>query len=293
METLAACPICETKGAQNVLVCTDYTVSKELFNIQECSNCGFWFTNPRPNETEIGAYYKSEEYISHTNSKKGLFNNVYQFVRGITIRSKFNLVNSITHGKNLLDYGCGTGEFLNYCDNHGMTVTGFEPDPAARAVGKQSYQLNLLSEEDLFALPSSNFDVITLWHVLEHVHRLKETIGHLERMLRPDGALLVAVPNHTSLDAKLYGEHWAAYDVPRHIYHFQPNDIRHLFSQFNMEMVEALPMKLDSYYVSMLSERYKKGNVVRAMLNGLRSNLSASSEALTWSSQIYILKKKR
>ena len=276
-----------------MLVCTDYTVSKEEFQIQECNNCGFWFTNPRPAENEIGAYYKSEDYISHTNSKKGLFNNVYQMARSVTIRNKFNLVNSITHGKNLLDYGCGTGEFLNYCDNHGMTVTGFEPDPDARAVGKQSYQLNLLSEEDLFALPSSNFDVITLWHVLEHVHRLKETIGHLERMLRPDGALLVAVPNHTSLDAKLYGEHWAAYDVPRHIYHFQPNDIRHLFSQFNMEMVEALPMKLDSYYVSMLSERYKKGNVVRAMLNGLRSNLSASSEALTWSSQIYILKKKR
>ncbi len=273
--------------------CTDYTVSNEQFKIQECDSCGFWYTNPRPNEQEVGAYYKSEDYISHSNSTKGLFNNAYQMVRNITIRNKFLLLNSLTHGKNLLDYGCGTGEFLNYCNNHGMTVTGFEPDPEAREHGIKTYQLNLVDEAKLFGHADNTFDAITLWHVLEHVHRLKDTLSQLHRMLRPDGTLVIAVPNHTSHDAIAYDKYWAAYDLPRHIYHFQPNDIRNLFAQYNMELVEALPMKYDSYYVSMLSEKYKKGSMVRGVLTGLRSNMKASSEALTWSSQIYILKKKR
>lgn len=291
METLEKCPICEHGAAKDVLACTDYTVSNKEFQIVECEHCGFWFTNPRPNENEIGAYYKSEDYISHTNSKKGLFNNVYQMVRTITIRNKYLLINSITHGRSLLDYGCGTGEFLNYCKGHSMKVTGFEPDPDARKHGIETYELPLVDEPTLFATPDASFDVITMWHVLEHVHRLKETLTQLERMLRPDGAMVVAVPNHTSWDAKKYGRYWAAYDVPRHIYHFQPSDIKNLFAQYNMELVEALPMKFDSYYVSLLSEKYKKGNPVSAALSGLRSNLAASSKDHTWSSQIYILKK--
>jgi len=294
METLTHCPICETQNYRDVLVCKDYTVSKDDFHIQECQNCGFWFTNPRPTEEEIGAYYQSEEYISHSNTSKGLVNRIYQKVRSITVRNKFLLVSSLTAGKSILDYGCGTGEFLHYCKSHSMNTTGFEPDPGARKYAAETNKLNLILEDQLFTDRELKFDVITMWHVLEHVHRLKPTLKSLVSTLKKKGAFLIAVPNHTSTDALKYKEHWAAYDVPRHIYHFGPKDVENLMSEFDMELTEVLPMKYDAFYVSMLSEKYLngKGNLVKAFFSGLQSNMKASSKSHTWSSQIYIFRRK-
>jgi predicted SAM-dependent methyltransferase len=129
-----------------------------------------------------------------------------------------------------------------------------------------------------------------MWHVLEHVYHLKRDIAELVRILKPDGSLIIAVPNMSSKDAKQYKEFWAAYDVPRHLYHFQKETIVNLMSQFNLSCKEILPMKFDSYYVSMLSEKYKNGKLVSGVLNGLKSNLDAKSGG--FSSQIYVFRKK-
>lgn len=291
MEKVDKCPICEGKDHTLIMTCKDYTVSHETFSIVCCSSCGFHFTNPRPTEKEIGAYYKSEDYISHSNTSSGLVSRIYQKARSYTVKRKYDLAKKYTSSSTILDYGCGTGEFLNYCKQNGMKSIGYEPSEA-RKYGIDNYQLDIYSEEKIKALPASSLGAITMWHVLEHVHRLKELIGILKEKLNDHGTLIVAVPNMTSWDAKKYKEHWAAYDVPRHLYHFQPKNIKDIFAQFNMVVIDVLPMKLDSFYVSLLSEKYLSGSqsLLKGFLSGLNSNLNAKKDS--YSSQIYIIKKK-
>ncbi|PCJ89399.1 MAG: methyltransferase [Flavobacteriales bacterium] len=292
MEKLDCCPICESAAFDHKITCTDYTVSRETFNIVKCEHCEFKFTNPRPAQHEIGKYYESEDYISHSNTKKGVVNSLYQLVRKYTIGKKYALLRKYTDGNSILDYGCGTGEFLNYCTGKGMHTTGFEPDKGARDFGIKNYGLRITNEKELFEIKEPTFNVITMWHVLEHVHHLKELIGWLKKALKGSGVLIVAVPNHTSFDAERYAQYWAAYDVPRHLYHFSPKNISQLFADFDFKIIDVLPMKLDAFYVSMLSEKYKNGNsnLFSAFLTGLKSNIKASNKNHTWSSQIYVLR---
>lgn len=291
METLNQCPICKSAAFKPFLNCKDFTVSNELFSIIECCDCGFKFTNPRPNESEIGRYYQSEEYISHSNTSKGIVNALYQRVRKYTLKQKLKLVNSLSAKGAILDIGCGTGEFLSTCKSDEWNTTGIEPDPKARNFAIENYGLQVYEEAELKNLPNNMFDVISMWHVLEHVHKLNERIEDLKRLMKPGGALIIAVPNCSSLDAKIYGAEWAAYDVPRHLYHFTPKDIERLFANHSLQVKQILPMKFDSYYVSMLSEKYRSGspNLVKALINGWRSNMAAARSGRTYSSQIYII----
>ena len=291
MNTRSHCPICDGTQFEPFLNAVDYTVSKDIFNIVKCSSCGFHFTNPVPEEDKIGEYYKSESYISHSSTNKGLINKLYQRVRKHTLKKKLKLVQRLAQGKALMDIGAGTGHFLNTCQNAGFDVTGLEPDEDARAFARENFKLELNPIESLYQQPLKSKDVITMWHVLEHVYHLKKDVAQIEKVLKDDGTLIIAVPNMSSFDAKHYGEFWAAYDLPIHLYHFQPKDIQNLFDQFNLELKEILPMKFDAFYVSMLSEKYKGGNLVKAFFNGWRSNFKAKEG--TYSSQIYILKKKR
>ena len=293
METLSSCPVCNNKSFIHFLTCKDYTTSQENFDIISCDSCSLKFTNPRPAAAEIGPYYKSDEYISHTNSKKGLINQLYQIVRSFTLKQKVNLINSYANNKSILDYGCGTGEFLNACKNDGYTVEGFEPDSDARKLAINNYGITVYCGDELNIVSNSSKNVITLWHVLEHVHDLEGLLNNLSRILQRDGTLFIAVPNHTSYDAKLYGEYWAAYDVPIHLYHFSPETIKKLLEKFGFSLKQTLPMNFDSFYVSMLSEKYKTGatNLPKAFFNGLISNLKASGDKQNYSSQIYIFQK--
>lgn len=283
------CPVCESNKFEPYLSCKDYTVSGLSFQIVSCLSCGFKFTNPRPDDSDIGKYYKAESYVSHSNTKQGLINKLYHIVRQRTLKQKLNLISSYVSRGTILDYGCGTGLFLKTCKNAGWLTYGYEPDYEARKIASEGQMPVFDNKEDL----SKNlFDVITLWHVLEHVTDLHETLSFFKEHLSDKGALIIAVPNYCSYDAKFYKEFWAGYDVPRHIYHFNLSSIRELLKKTGFILVETKPMKFDSFYVSMLSEKYKTGtiNYFKAFLTGLKSNLKAKS-ASGYSSVIYVFKK--
>ncbi|MEO6883623.1 MAG: class I SAM-dependent methyltransferase [Bacteroidia bacterium] len=296
METLTHCPACESDSFTPFLSCKDNTVSRETFQIVACAKCGFKFTNPRPEEANLGDYYKSEDYISHSNSSKGFINSIYQFVRKYTLIKKLQLVERLNRGnkKNILDIGCGTGEFLNICKKAKWNTFGIEPGSDARKYASENYFLNVKEEAELKDFSNNQFEIITMWHVLEHVSKLNERILELKRLLKKDGTLLIAVPNCSSLDAKIYKQFWAAYDLPRHLYHFTPKDIEFIFAKHEMKVTQVLPMRLDSFYVSMLSEKYKRGNsnFILGCWNGFRSNINAIKSGKEFSSQIYIIKNK-
>lgn len=295
MNNISNCPICDSRNFRPVKKCKDYTVSQESFIIVECDNCKFWFTNPRPLIEDLHKYYESEEYVSHSNTNKGLIHKLYQSVRNFTLNQKLQLINGLKTGsKQLLDIGSGTGEFSNVCNKNGWNVIGIEPSEKAREFAINNYNLNIKTEESLKDLKDNTFDVISMWHVLEHVYHLNERLLEIKRLLKEDGFLIVAVPNRLSYDASTYKEKWAAYDLPRHLYHFTPNDLENIAKKYSFELKEIKPMKFDSFYVSMLSEKYKNGkiNYISAFFKGLISNLKAGT-VQHYSSQIYLLKNRK
>jgi len=293
MQNLTNCPVCNSTTFSPFLECKDHTVSRETFQIVKCESCGFKFTNPRPEPEQLGRYYKSEEYVSHSNTKKGFINSTYQSVRKYTLLKKLQLISKYYKTGRILDIGCGTGEFLNTCKSAKWETVGIEPDDDARNMAIKNYGLDVRGEDDLKNLHDESFQVITMWHVLEHVPNLNERIEELKRLIKPTGIIIIAVPNCNSLDAKIYKENWAAYDVPRHLYHFTPADMETLFRKHGLKVFSILPMIFDSFYVSMLSEKIKTGktNIIRSTWNGLRSNLAALKSGRTSSSQIYLIRK--
>jgi len=294
MIQLTSCPICNEEKQTDYLHLKDYFLTSEEFIITKCNQCGFRFTNPKPEQNMLGSYYESEEYISHSNAKKGLMNTIYQNVRNYTIGKKVKLIKQYHPNGDFLDIGCGTGEFLYALSKSGYKVKGVEPNEEARLFCLSNYNLDVMDEKLLDSFDENTFDVISMWHVLEHVYNLKERVGQLKKLLRPDGTLFIAVPNPDSYDAKKYGKFWAAYDVPRHLYHFNKRDINTLFNQFDFKVIKILPMNFDSYYVSLLSEKYKYGKqrIIPAFFNGFVSNFSAMLKNKNYSSLIYILKPK-
>ena len=287
-----ACPVCGSAGISEIIIAKDHTVSKKKFAIFHCSNCQLRFTQDVPDASSIGSYYKSEDYISHTNTSRGLVNRIYQFIRKRANRQKRNLIEKITGVKNgnLLDIGSGTGYFAAEMKNAGWQVTGLEPDAGARKIAGEVNKISLSSLDVFFQLPANSFDVITLWHVLEHVHDLKNYIKQFKILLKQNAKLFIAVPNYTSFDAGVYKEHWAAYDVPRHLYHFSPASMKFLMGSENFKIETIRPMWFDSFYVSLLSSKYKRGstNWFGAFFTGIRSNIKALGDAKKCSSVIYI-----
>jgi SAM-dependent methyltransferase len=293
MTILNNCPCCNSTQFEPYIKCKDYTVSGETFAIVSCRNCNFKFTNPRPENSVLGNYYKSEDYISHSNTSKGIISKLYHLVRNYTLKGKIRLVSRHVSRGTILDYGCGTGMFLNVCKESGWDAYGMEPDSGARKIASE---MELKTFPDKSALKNelraTKLNAITLWHVLEHVTDLEETLSFFRDQLDPAGILIIAVPNYTSYDAKHYQEFWAAYDLPRHLYHFEVNTVSRLLQPYGFKLAETCPMKFDSFYVSMLSEKYKTGSIkyLSAFIQGLRSNLKAK-QAKDYSSVIYVFKK--
>jgi len=287
------CPVCSSQQIHPLLTVKDYTVSGEPFVIWQCSHCCLRFTQDVPNENAIGSYYKSPDYVSHTNTNKGLINRAYQKVRAVTLQQKAKLIVQYTGMEkgNILDVGCGVGAFLYTMKEKGWQVTGTEPDAGARMVAKETFGIDALDSAALATLPQHSFQAITLWHVLEHIHQLHEYIDTLKKLLAANGKLFIAVPNYQSLDAAIYGLAWAAYDVPRHLYHFTPKAMEVLMQQHGLQIIAKKPMWFDSFYISLLSSKYRNGRThwLSATINGLRSNAKALGNVDQCSSVIYII----
>jgi 2-polyprenyl-3-methyl-5-hydroxy-6-metoxy-1,4-benzoquinol methylase len=294
--TYTKCLCCGSTAIAKVLECKDYTVSKELFEVWECSNCTFRFTQNVPDEANIGPYYRSADYVSHSDTKEGLVNRLYHAVRNHTLKTKRTLIEKVTGLKSgaLLDVGAGTGAFANAMQKAAWKVTGLEPDDTARANALANYNLNLHELNSLHTLPSNSFDAITMWHVLEHVHDLHGYLETYKRILKPTGRLVIAVPNYTSYDAASFKQYWAAYDVPRHLHHFSPKSMKTFLEQKGFTLETVKPMWFDSFYVSLLSEKYKTGkeNFVGAIWTGLLSNLKSLFNTKKCSSVIYVIRLK-
>lgn len=287
------CPVCDSSNIEEALTAKDYTVSQQQFSIWHCINCTARFTQNVPSQEDIGPYYKSDTYISHSDTKKGLINSLYHAVRKRTLAGKRNLVINTTGTSNgsILDIGCGTGAFLNEMQQSNWQITGLEPDDVARQKANELYNIQPEPSHQIFNINENIFDAITMWHVLEHVHELKAYITKIEKLLKPNGKLFIAVPNYTSYDAQKYAAYWAAYDVPRHLYHFSPKSIEFLLNNTGLQLASIKPMWFDSFYVSMLSEQYKGGNMISACITGVISNLKALGNYDKCSSVIYVIEK--
>jgi 2-polyprenyl-3-methyl-5-hydroxy-6-metoxy-1,4-benzoquinol methylase len=293
MITYERCPVCESASIQQVFTVTDHTVSSEGFVICQCANCSLRFTQNIPEQGEIGRYYKSESYISHTETNKGLVNSLYLMVRRFTLSSKHRFVSDNTRLKTgaLLDVGAGAGAFVHHMLKKGWKAQGVEPDSSAIERASHEYNIQLQPSSALFAFNPESFDAITMWHVLEHVHDLHEYVRQIKKLCKPGGKMFIAVPNYTSFDADHYRASWAAYDVPRHLYHFSPASMHELMRRHRCVIEKIQPMWFDSFYVSLLSEKYKTGrsNLFSGFWYGLRSNMKALYNRRKASSLIYVI----
>jgi SAM-dependent methyltransferase len=289
------CPSCGSAHLQPALKASDQTVSRSVFDIVQCGDCHLRFTQDVPDANSIGRYYRSDDYISHTDTSKGVVNRLYHLIRKQTLSDKRRLLQAATclQKGRLLDIGSGTGAFAAHMQEQGWEVTGLEPDEMARERASSLYGLSLMSTDSLYSLPADQFDAITLWHVLEHVHTLHLYLEQLKKLLKRGGHIFIAVPNYTSFDATVYKGFWAAYDVPRHLYHFSPDSMERLLAQHGLQLQVTRPMWYDSFYISMLSEKYKngRGNALRAAGVGLVSNLRAFVDKSKCSSVIYVVGK--
>lgn len=294
---IKACPLCGGTHLERALTCVDHYASGEMFHLCRCEDCGFLFTQDFPVEAEIGRYYETPDYISHSDTRKGMMNSVYHWVRNYMLGRKARLVTHEAHRKEgrLLDIGTGTGYFADTMQRRGWQVDAVEKNPGARAFAKEHFNLDVKPDTALGDFPPGSFDVITLWHVMEHLEPLNEMWETLNSLLTDKGVLIIAVPNCSSFDAKRYGAYWAAYDVPRHLWHFTPGTIQQFGSKHGFIMAERHPMPFDAFYVSMLTEKHIRHSCafLRGMITGTLAWLSALVKKENSSSMIYVFRKKK
>ena len=292
----SVCPLCGSTQMNSYLSCKDYLASKETFDIYKCQSCSFAFTQDFPVEAEIGKYYDAPEYVSHSDTNKGIINYLYHKVRKISLKSKARLVSHFSGLKKgiLLDIGSGTGYFLNKMKEHKWLVTGVEKSDGARLYAKQKFDIDTQVSDYLYEIAPESKDVITMWHVLEHLEKLDDVMSKIVNIVKDEGTILIALPNKDSLDASHYKEYWAAYDVPRHLWHFSPSDFEQLTNKYKLELIEMKPMYFDVFYISMLSEKNKGtllGSVI-GLCKGFIFYLRSIGKVEKCSSVVYILKKK-
>lgn len=297
LERLTKCPLCKSGLFLNNLEIKDHAVSKENFILCKCTKCNLLFTNPRPDKESIAPYYDFPEYFSHEDKAKNLTQLLYQKVRNYSVQKKVKFLSTLHKKGSLLDYGCGTGALLSHAKNRGWKVAGIEPNAKARA--QANLKLKGKVKESLDDLEKDKkFDIITLFHVLEHIHDMKKTVNYLIKSLKSNGYILIAVPNPDSWDAHKYGSYWAGWDVPRHLYHFDISAMENFAETFDLSLVEIKPMTFDSFYVSLLSEGYldPKQNLIskyfKAFFSGRKSNKEGKNRPGNYSSNLFIFKKK-
>ena len=286
------CPWCGSENAQLHLELKDLFLTQEQFKILECKDCGLLYTTPRPNKEEIGRYYKSDEYYSHQENKEGFIPKVYEKVKSINLKNKYHIAAEKTTKGKILDIGCGVGDFLHTMEQQGWDCTGVEPSEDAKAIAKKRIKAQLLSGEEQENLPEGSFDIITMWHVLEHVDALRWQIQQLYRLCKRGGRIVIALPNYRSYDGQYYKAEWAAYDVPRHLNHFDQKTLINLFEENEMKHIKTKKLYWDAFYISYMSEKYRQHSLplVRGVFRGMISNLKARRTG-EWSSLIYVFER--
>ena len=287
------CLICESKNIKDSIKLKDHSHTGEFFSVVQCCECGFNFTQDVPDEQSIGPYYKSENYVSHSDTQKGFFFKIYHSVRNYMLKKKRNLVctqTELNSGK-LLDIGTGTGYFPNAMIEAGWKVEGIEQDEKTRSYAASKFGFSVYDTSEFYKLPTEGFDAVTMWHVLEHVHNLDGYLKKIFSILKPNGILVVAVPNHKSFDQNHYKEFWAAWDIPIHLWHFNPFTMKKLMEKYGFKVEKKVPMPFDAVYVSMLSEQYKSGSKLPGLFKGILFALRGKFNPDKCSSVIYVIKK--
>jgi SAM-dependent methyltransferase len=286
------CPSCQNKSFKPLMDVGDHFLSKERFKLLQCGLCSLLRTDPMPSETEIGAYYKSDEYLSHGAERKGLFASLYRLAKNHNLSWKTNLISRLHNDARYLDYGCGTADLISHCQSRGMNVRGAEPNSEAISHAPSDVRAAIVSpKEELESIRT--YDVISLWHVLEHIHEPREVLLKLKEKINSSGHLVIAIPNYASFDAKHYGAHWAAWDVPRHLWHYTPDQIIPFLESLGFNHIDTKAMWFDAFYVSLLSERYKGRPAFLGIFWASISNLRALfNKKRTCSSQTYIFRLK-
>jgi 2-polyprenyl-3-methyl-5-hydroxy-6-metoxy-1,4-benzoquinol methylase len=291
----SSCPVCSSYDLRLRLICTDHFKSGENFPLYTCSVCGFTFTQDHPEENAMGAYYESDDYISHSDTSEGLVNKIYKVVRSRMLLKKRDIVMKMTglEKGNLLDIGSGTGHFIAGMKNAGWRVKGIEINEKTRLNSSEKFGLEIIPPDQISSLETGSFDCITLWHVLEHFSDLNLYVAEIHRLLKPSGTCIIAVPNIDSYDSRHYGQYWAAFDVPRHLWHFNPDTFGFLFEGRGFRIINIKTLPLDVFYISILSERYKRNKMAffTGILKGSYFALRALLNKRKCSSLIYILKK--
>lgn len=286
------CPWCGSDKAQINIWLKDEFLTKEDFHICECLNCGLQYTMPRPSKEKIGAYYKSDEYYSHQENKKGFIPKLYEAVKKVNLKHKLKIATKGKQVGKLLDIGCGVGDFIHVAEQQGWKCLGVEPSDDAKAIARKRIKANIINSELMEDIPDESFDVITMWHVLEHVADLKWQIEQLRRLIKPNGRIVIAVPNYKSYDGQFYKELWAAYDVPRHLNHFNKQTITKIFKTKELNLKKTEKLIWDAYYISFMSEQYKhhKFPLVKGAFRGVLSNCKARCSG-EWSSMVYVFER--
>ncbi len=288
------CPWCQSEKAHTHLSLKDYFLTQEPFDIMVCEDCGLLYTTPKPSDEKIGDYYKSETYYSHQENKKGFIPRVYEAVKSVNLKHKIAIATQGKEHGRLLDIGCGVGDFLHFAEQNGWQCTGAEPSDDASSIAKKRIKAVILLPKDLEELPDESFDVITMWHVLEHVSDLQWQVNQLNRLLKKGGRLVVALPNFRSYDAQYYKDKWAAYDVPRHLNHFSQDSIAKIFNINGLIQNQTQKLVWDAFYISFLSEKYAQKSLplLRGAFRGLISNVKAQKSG-EWSSLVYVFEKQK
>ena len=286
------CPWCGSENARLYIELKDLFLTQEPFKILECKECGLLYTTPRPNKDEIGRYYKSEEYYSHQENKEGFIPKVYEKVKSVNLKNKYGIATEGKEKGKALDIGCGVGDILHTMEQHGWDCTGVEPSEDAKVIAKKRIKGQLLSSEEQENLPDSSFDIITMWHVLEHVDDIRWQIQQLHRLCKPGGRIIIALPNYKSYDGQYYKAEWAAYDVPRHLNHFNKETLIRFFEESHLKYIKTEKLRWDAYYISYMSEKYRHNSLplVRGAVRGMISNCKARKTG-EWSSLVYVFER--
>ncbi len=293
------CPVCDGRAFVPFITCQDYSISREIFPIVRCIGCDLLITSPRPSNDQLGKYYTSPAYTSHISTAKNIIDKIYLTARQFTLKWKLSLLEKTTPTstqKSVLDFGCGTGEFLKVAKSNGWLTMGMEPSHFARQQADATIAQDIKASLLEVTSHHKKFHAITLWHVLEHVENLNATLQTLKDLLEQSGIIFIAVPNYTSWDGAHYKQHWAGYDVPRHLWHFSTKSMNRLLEKNSLTLARIIPMRLDAFYVGILSEKYRNAEslpivgMIKAFVNGLRSNYQAR-RSMEYSSLIYVVKK--